>query len=88
VALTVPDFSSTTTTGCSVTVGADTMDTPISLRLTADQMASWTDDDLTTRLMTLRDALAALLAEGSETQVVITWGQSAGAITLDQIDPV
>lgn len=74
MALTVPAIP-TSVTQCTVTIGATDSGISIPLTLTPEQVADWSDQDLTDRTNALKAALAAFVPVGQSIQVNVTWMQ-------------
>lgn len=87
MAITVPEFTNPSVE-CYVNVNGSTLDTPITVRLNADQLSQWTDDGLQARVTDLRNAVASFLVEGAEVQTIVSWNQNGFATTINETDPV
>lgn len=87
MAITVPEFTDPNV-DCYVTVNGSTLDTAITIRLNADQLANWTDDGLQARVADLRNAVASFLVEGAEVQTIVSWNQTGFATTINETNPV
>lgn len=74
MALTVPSIP-VGITQCTVTVGATDSGISIPLVLTPEQVADWSDQDLTDRTNALKTALEGFLPVGQSIQVNVTWMQ-------------
>lgn len=86
--ITVPDFTESQTL-CYVSIlGVSTYDATISLQVTPDRLADWTDEELQQRVSDLQAALAAFCAVGTEVQAIVSWNRTSGVTTQDTSIPV